>query len=86
MYRAFPIGDEPRAAGDGYIYVKTNTLVGLLPYIEQSNLMNAPDVTQDWYDAAADTNIEQIVLPVCVGCNPLLRKENCLISLIMRTC
>ncbi|MEZ6077569.1 MAG: DUF1559 domain-containing protein [Pirellulaceae bacterium] len=66
VYRAFPIGDEPRAAGDGFIYVKTNTLVGLLPYVEQSNILSVPDVTQDWYDATADSEIEKTVLPFCV--------------------
>ncbi len=65
-FRAFPIGDEPRAAGDGFIYVKTTTLIGLLPYIEQGNILSVQDMTSDWYDATADTNVEQSVLSFCV--------------------
>ncbi len=65
-YKAFPMGDVSRAAGDGYIYVQTIAIVALLPYLEQGNLQNFPDVNGDWYDAAADSNVEQTVLPVAI--------------------
>ncbi|MCC7337033.1 MAG: DUF1559 domain-containing protein [Pirellulaceae bacterium] len=66
VYRAFPIGDEPRAAGDGFIYTKNGTVTGLLPYVEQANVLSVPDVTGDWYSAVADSDIEKAVLPFCV--------------------
>ncbi len=66
VYRAFPIGDECRAAGDGFIYTKNGTFTGLMPYLEQSNLQNAPDVLDDWYTAAEVPAFAQLVVPVAV--------------------
>ncbi len=66
VFRAFPMGDSPRAAGDGYMYVRTHAMVSLLPYLEQTAMQNAPDVKEDWYDAVADSNIEKAVLPAAI--------------------
>ncbi|WP_164102332.1 DUF1559 domain-containing protein [Candidatus Laterigemmans baculatus] len=66
VYNAFPLGDAPRAAGDGYMYVRSHATIALLPYMEQSTLQDAPSVTTDWYEAAADTDVDLAVLPPAV--------------------
>ncbi|QDS92905.1 hypothetical protein FF011L_16590 [Roseimaritima multifibrata] len=66
VFNAFPRGDSPRAAGDGYMYVQSHALISLLPYMEQSNLKDTPNVSTDWYDAAASSDAELTVVPSTV--------------------
>lgn len=65
-YKAFPMGDVPRAAGDGFMYVQTHAMIALLPYMEQAALRDAPEVNDDWYGAAADSEIETTVLSAVI--------------------
>lgn len=66
VFKAFPMGDRPRAAGDGFMYVQSHAMVSLLPYLEQSAMQDAPSVDEDWYDAVASSDIEQAVLPTVI--------------------
>ncbi|QDV68671.1 hypothetical protein Poly24_23830 [Rosistilla carotiformis] len=66
VYKAFPMGDVPRAAGDGYMYVQTHATIALLPFMEQTALQDAPGVNEDWYDAAASSDIETVVLETAI--------------------
>ncbi len=66
VYKAFPMGDSPRAASDGYMYVRSHAMVSLLPFLEQSAMQDVPDVQDDWYGAAENSDIDRTVLPAAI--------------------
>ncbi len=66
VFRAFPVGDRCRTAGDGFRYTEHYVTISLLPYIEQANAYNAvyngETVHSDWYAAAEDGEPDKQVL------------------------
>ena len=65
-YNAFPIGDRPRTASDGFCYTQHHVTTALLPYFEQANVYNFDDTATEWWDAAHNTEVEKTVLSMAI--------------------
>ena len=71
VFGAFPVGDRPRTAGDGFCYTEHGPVAALLPYFDQANVYNfdvgGETVNSNWYDAAEDGgNLKKQVLKMAI--------------------